>query len=166
MLLKFKLVKSSIVKYFTNLKIAEKGRPGWFPNPVPVIPVTSDDLRLFRSMHWRQIESQSNNVKLLVGGIATPKTWVDIWIIYGYYMVIIWLMMVNNYLVGGLNLPLLKIRVRQSVGMIFHSQLNGKIKSVPNHQPVHNPVKVPEFYQSSIFHLFSIEFTHVPAIFQ
>lgn len=58
MLLKFKLVKSSIVKYFTNLKIAEKGRPGWFPNPVPVIPVTSDDLRLFRSMHWRQIESQ------------------------------------------------------------------------------------------------------------
>ena len=28
---------------------------------------------------------------------------VNIWLLYGYYMVIIWLMMVNNNLVGGFN---------------------------------------------------------------
>jgi hypothetical protein len=44
-------------------------------------------------------------------------------------------------LVGGWALPYLPLWkkrccVSSSVGMIFHSQLNGKIKHVPNHQPV------------------------------
>ena len=36
-----------------------------------------------------------------------------IWLIYGYYMVIIWLMMVNNHLVGGVPSPLKNDGVRQ-----------------------------------------------------
>ena len=34
---------------------------------------------------------------------------VIIWLLYGYYMDIIWLMMVPNNLVGGFNLPLWKM---------------------------------------------------------
>ena len=34
---------------------------------------------------------------------------VIIWLLYGYYMVIIWLMMVNHILVGGWALPLWKM---------------------------------------------------------
>ena len=37
---------------------------------------------------------------------------VIIWLLYGYYMVIIWLMMVNSNLVGGIPTPL-KNGVRQ-----------------------------------------------------
>ena len=36
-----------------------------------------------------------------------------IWLIYGYYMVIIWLMMVNDHLVGGVPSPLKNDGVRQ-----------------------------------------------------
>ena len=52
-------------------------------------------------------------------------------------MVIIWLMMVNNNLVGGFNQPSEKTMELKSVGMMtLHSQLNGKIRHVPNYQPV------------------------------
>ena len=47
-------------------------------------------------------------------------------------MVIIWLMMVNNKLVGGLNLPLWKILVKWDD---YSQWLYGKVKNVPNHQP-------------------------------
>ena len=30
---------------------------------------------------------------------------VNIWLLYGYYMVIIWLMMANNNLIGGFSPP-------------------------------------------------------------
>jgi hypothetical protein len=41
---------------------------------------------------------------------------VNIWLLYGYYMVIIWLMMVNHNLVGGLTpTPLKNDGVRQWV---------------------------------------------------
>ena len=43
-------------------------------------------------------------------------------------MVIIWLMMVHINLVGGWALPLWKMMEWKSVGMIYYSQLNGKIK--------------------------------------
>ena len=51
-------------------------------------------------------------------------------------MVIIWLMMVNNILVGGWPTPL-KIHGLRQLGW-WHSQLNGKIKNVPTHQPATN----------------------------
>ena len=53
------------------------------------------------------------------------------WLLYG------WLMMVNNndWLVVEPPTPLKNHGVSSSVGMIFHSQLNGKIIHVPNHQP-------------------------------
>ena len=41
---------------------------------------------------------------------------VNIWLIYGYYMVIIWLMMVNNNLVGGAITILKNDGVRQWEG--------------------------------------------------
>jgi hypothetical protein len=50
------------------------------------------------------------------------------WDIYGIWMGYYWL-------VGGFNLPLWKMMEWKSVGMTWHSQLNGKIKNVPNHQP-------------------------------
>jgi hypothetical protein len=61
----------------------------------------------------------------LIGGIPNPlKNMINylvgdmvmIWLWYGYYMVIIWLMMVNNNLIGGIAyLPLWKIWVSEFV---------------------------------------------------
>ena len=51
--------------------------------------------------------------------------------------VIIWLMMVNNNLVGGWILPLRKMMEWKSVGMIIIPNQMEKMKHVPNHQPVH-----------------------------
>jgi hypothetical protein len=64
---------------------------------------------------------------------------VIIWFLYGYYMVIIWLMMVNN-LDGGIPTPLKNDGVRQ-LGW-WNSQLNGKIKNDPNHQPVYHVFQI------------------------
>ena len=64
---------------------------------------------------------------------------VIIWLLYGSYMVIIWLMMVNN-LVGGIPTPLKNDGVRQ-LGW-WNSQLNGKIKNDPNHQPVYHVFQI------------------------
>ena len=47
----------------------------------------------------------------------------------------LWQEFYDAYLVGGWTLPLWKIRLRQ-LGW-WHSQLNGKIKNAPNHQPVY-----------------------------
>ena len=63
---------------------------------------------------------------LLVGNILL------IWMVHIILMVIIWLMMVNNdgyyqLLVGGFNQPLWKMMEWKSVGMIFHSQYDGKV---------------------------------------
>ena len=57
---------------------------------------------------------------------------VIIWLLYGYYMVII---MVNNNLVGGFNLPLWKkydfVTLEYEIPKIWKKQ------NVPNHQPVY-----------------------------
>ena len=50
---------------------------------------------------------------------------VIMWIIYGYYMVIIWLMMVNNNLVGGFNLS---EKYESQLGVLF--PIYGKIKAM------------------------------------
>ena len=51
-------------------------------------------------------------------------------------MVIIWLMMVNNHLVGGVPTPLKNMS--SSIGMMtFPTEWNNKIH-VPNHQPDHH----------------------------
>ena len=51
---------------------------------------------------------------------------VIIWLIYGQYMVIIWLMMVNNSLVGGWATPLKNMS--SSVGMMtFPTEWQHKI---------------------------------------
>jgi hypothetical protein len=38
---------------------------------------------------------------------------VIIWLVYGYYMVVVWLMMANNNLIGGIPTPLKNDGVRQ-----------------------------------------------------
>ena len=51
----------------------------------------------------------------------------------GYYMVIIWLMMDNNNLVGGFNLPLWK----KYDFVTLEYEIPKILKNVPNHQPVY-----------------------------
>ena len=62
----------------------------------------------------------------------TKEHTVNIWFIL---MVIIWLMMVNNHLVGGFNHPLWKIW--NSLGMMKFPTEWKVIKNVPKHQPEH-----------------------------
>ena len=73
-------------------------------------------------------------------------------------MVIIWLMMVNNNLVGGFNLPLWKIWVSQ-LGW-WHSQYMEHKIHVPNHQPdllknvIYHDLRFPRFGFDSNQYLF------------
>ena len=73
---------------------------------------------------------------------------VNIWLIYGYCMVIVWLMMVNNNLIGGIPIPLKNDGV--TVGMIIPFPTEGNNKNVPNHQPVMASYGFFEF-QATIF---------------
>ena len=71
----------------------------------------------------------------------------NIWLIYGYYMVMMMVMMmvfmmVNN-LVGGWAYPSEKIYIYLSVGVTIPNWIE-KIKTVPNHQPVLDSRRTPQ----------------------
>ena len=53
---------------------------------------------------------------------------------------------VKAYLVGGFNLPLWKMMELKSVGMMFHSQLNGTSFKIPWFQSAPTSYKIPMFF--------------------